>query len=576
MVIKFIGSGEAAKAILYYVTDYISKAQLKVHVAYAALELAVCKLGEYNPADDELTVQAKCVLQKCAHAMISHQELSSQQVMSYLLDFEDHFTSHEFNNLFWTTAEASINSKSPSPECYSHRPPSNENQAHVSLSEDNIESENDKPVSLTNFDISLDKTVLEADVDHDEVAISLNDNNQIIAHPSQLTDYKYHSWSLDHLTLWDFCAQTEKVKAAHDQGESESEIIEIDEVLSCSSRTRPTYKFMMPHDECHTHALKICHPHSQHVPVLVGSVPRRDQHEMYPRYCQLMLILFMPWQTVFDLRMPEELWSFAFDKFKSTLQRHEFEQIMDNVQLLHECKDSRNDHFGECPHHPFQLAPEITAQDVASLDDAIEDIDDVEILQHLESIEDCHSEWKNKTNINSLDCIEHAEVAGLFDINLADPHHMTMATHSASAQIERLDENFVDLESTWKENYDHQCQRWKQKTTACSPDGFDQNQNIFAEEMQVTTSLQALESMLPSIECQSDNSTLVTDADIKSLARKWMLNPEQRQAFRIIMEHSLQQHKHPLRMFISGPAGTGKTTVINVIKELFEQREQSR
>lgn len=82
--------------------------------------------------------------------------------------------------------------------------------------------------------------------------------------------------------------------------------------------------------------------------------------------------------------------------------------------------------------------------------------------------------------------------------------------------------------------------------------------------------------MLPSIECQSDNSTLVTDADIKSLARKWMLNPEQRQAFRIIMEHSLQQHKHPLRMFISGPAGTGKTTVINVIKELFEQREQSR
>ena len=32
------------------------------------------------------------MLQKCAHAMISHQELSSQQVMSYLLDLEDYFT----------------------------------------------------------------------------------------------------------------------------------------------------------------------------------------------------------------------------------------------------------------------------------------------------------------------------------------------------------------------------------------------------------------------------------------------------------------------------------------------------
>ena len=53
MDIKFIGSGESAKAILYYIMDYISKVQLKVHVAYTMLEMAVRKLGEYNPSDDE-------------------------------------------------------------------------------------------------------------------------------------------------------------------------------------------------------------------------------------------------------------------------------------------------------------------------------------------------------------------------------------------------------------------------------------------------------------------------------------------------------------------------------------------
>ena len=121
MDLKFIGSGESAKAILYYITDYISKAQLKARVAYAALELAVRKLGEYNPLDDEPMVRAKRLLQKCAHAMISHQELSSQQVMSYLLDFEDHFTSHQFNGLFWTTFEASVESEDPSPECYNQK-----------------------------------------------------------------------------------------------------------------------------------------------------------------------------------------------------------------------------------------------------------------------------------------------------------------------------------------------------------------------------------------------------------------------------------------------------------------------
>jgi len=97
MGVKFIGSGESAKAILYCITDYISKAQLKAHVAYATLELAVRKLGEYNPADDELTICAKQMLQKCTHAMISLQELSAQQVASYLCDYEDHFMSHDFN-----------------------------------------------------------------------------------------------------------------------------------------------------------------------------------------------------------------------------------------------------------------------------------------------------------------------------------------------------------------------------------------------------------------------------------------------------------------------------------------------
>jgi len=118
MDIKFIGSGAAAKAIIYYITNYITKSQLKTHVAFAALELSVKKLGEYNPMEDELTVRAKRLLQKCAYAMISHQELSAQQVASYLMEYEDHFTSHEYCNLYWTSFEAFLNKQDPSPECY--------------------------------------------------------------------------------------------------------------------------------------------------------------------------------------------------------------------------------------------------------------------------------------------------------------------------------------------------------------------------------------------------------------------------------------------------------------------------
>ena len=53
--------------------------------------------------------------------MISHQELSTQQVCSYLMDYEDHFTSHSFNNLYWTSFETFIDKQDPSPECTRHQ-----------------------------------------------------------------------------------------------------------------------------------------------------------------------------------------------------------------------------------------------------------------------------------------------------------------------------------------------------------------------------------------------------------------------------------------------------------------------
>ena len=118
MDIEFIGSGPAAKAILYYITDYISKSQLKTHVAYATLKLAIKKLGEYDPSKDLVTICAKQLLQKCAHAMISHQEMSGQFVATYLLDLDDHFTSHIYRRLYWTSYEAHIEAELPSPECY--------------------------------------------------------------------------------------------------------------------------------------------------------------------------------------------------------------------------------------------------------------------------------------------------------------------------------------------------------------------------------------------------------------------------------------------------------------------------
>ncbi|KAK0213869.1 hypothetical protein IW262DRAFT_1450164 [Armillaria fumosa] len=59
MDIKFIGSRASAKAVLYYTIDYIIKSQLKTHVAYAALELSIQKLGVYQLNEDDVSIHAK-------------------------------------------------------------------------------------------------------------------------------------------------------------------------------------------------------------------------------------------------------------------------------------------------------------------------------------------------------------------------------------------------------------------------------------------------------------------------------------------------------------------------------------
>ena len=82
---------------------------------------------------------------------------------------------------------------------------------------------------------------------------------------------------------------------------------------------------------------------------------------------------------------------------------------MSNMQLLHECKDSHNDHFHKCHNCQLWLASKIITNDAIAIDNTLEGIDDSQILQHLESINDCYSEQKNCTNFNTLDCVQHAE-----------------------------------------------------------------------------------------------------------------------------------------------------------------------
>ena len=103
MDIKYIFSGSDAKALVYYITDYVTKSSLSFHDTFS-LVLKAVQSFEKQKLNTDVAVNAeeksRRLVLRCYNTLASQQELSGVQVASYLMGWPDHYTTHEFVNLF--------------------------------------------------------------------------------------------------------------------------------------------------------------------------------------------------------------------------------------------------------------------------------------------------------------------------------------------------------------------------------------------------------------------------------------------------------------------------------------------
>ena len=103
MDIKYIFSGSDAKALVYYITDYVTKSSLSFHDTFSLVLKAFQSLEKQKPTIDAVInaeEKSRKLVLRCYNTLASQQELSGVQVASYLMGFPDHYTTHEFVNLF--------------------------------------------------------------------------------------------------------------------------------------------------------------------------------------------------------------------------------------------------------------------------------------------------------------------------------------------------------------------------------------------------------------------------------------------------------------------------------------------
>lgn len=218
MDISFIGSGAAAKALIYYITDYITKSALPTHLAFAALQVVIQKvkkatLDAQESGCPEMSETAACqgqqLLSKACNALIGQQELSGRQVAMYLLGLGNgdggHYTSHELRTVYWAAFRGWLSS-----EMKKESDPKPLTAEEVAADLEQMGNSAEEVDNDTDTSPSVPTSVSE-DVDGDEVILDLSHEGKLSLPHSQLRDSMLWGESLGHLPLYWYIATTERI-----------------------------------------------------------------------------------------------------------------------------------------------------------------------------------------------------------------------------------------------------------------------------------------------------------------------------------------------------------------------------
>lgn len=113
MDIKFVWSGADTKALVYYITDYITKRNLSFHDTHILIHRAVDSFTrhEQNREYVDALDRSRRLILRCFNTLASQQEISAVQVASYLMGWPDHYCSHTFVNVYLIGIERYVEHK---------------------------------------------------------------------------------------------------------------------------------------------------------------------------------------------------------------------------------------------------------------------------------------------------------------------------------------------------------------------------------------------------------------------------------------------------------------------------------
>ena len=181
------------------------------------------------------------------------------------------------------------------------------------------------------------------DEEHFQIQSAENETKYVLVNTR--IDYQYRTDRISNICLYDFVGAFYKKKM------NESDLKYLSKKTAwvkekTDQKGRPPnerYPFQEQHPQATTYLLMKYSEY--HVPVLYGpQIPRRDREDTRERYSRALLALFVPWRTVADLCDVNQTWEEALKSRQDLISMHSW-KIIENIQLLHECKKDRDEHL---------------------------------------------------------------------------------------------------------------------------------------------------------------------------------------------------------------------------------------
>ncbi|KAE8230936.1 hypothetical protein CF326_g4056 [Tilletia indica] len=532
--LKAVQSGKSGSAAASYITSYTTKSE----------ETPANQISMINTVYDRMAAlgaeptDARSLLSRCVMQFGRERQVHAQQAATYVRDLGDVQRSHETTPMLSGPLTAMV-----------HRlyGPIRQEMLPIPLGGDSTPSSAPPPpdaTAPTQPDAS-DSHIQDGDgCDEDEEGAASTGfmplNHRGTVH--QIEDYFHRAEALDMLNFYDFVQHVRLVK-------------------SPKNRNASHHSLPQSHQNWKTHVHRYAPLKSHGIPrYLAASFPRRDGTAGHgDSYCAAMMAHFIPFNTVNPLKQQNQTWEQAFAQARFT---GDTTRVMDNWAALSECEDARDaDQLQRRRREAGMCSRGETHVSVDAPGAADSNIDvDMELLQ---------AQGTQQSPETSIFC-SVLDQGGWFDGGTA-----------MAADIN--DDGSIDLAHQNKRLWTKEQGILEAKAKAdlavpTASSGVLADQLMFDDNVEETSTMTA-PSLLENGPGPSTQRLHWQDRHphelLQALVVERDLTPSQTLAFTIagkrFFEHMHGVETEPLRLLMHGEAGTGKTVVVRLLRELMDR-----